>query len=255
MDTVKVLGSLLSQRAARNGGKGAVLGAVLNGIAQAKEAENARRHNDPRFDHRHHAQLERMVRDGVGRYHQGGGQLYPQGGQWAQQHYPRGGYPNVPGPMPYPGGGRPIGGRPGAAPTVRGVPKPRVDRHDNDDHCSGLGYYQRAELLIRAMVMATQADGKLDAAEQDRIVQQLQPLDQNESEFLRKEFRRRHDLDEFVASVPNGMEYEIYQVSLMAIHLDTRQEADYLRALARQLRIEPQLCNQLHARFGAQPLF
>ena len=238
MDTVKVLGSLLSQRAARNGGKGAVLGAVLNGIAAAKDAKE--RCADPRFDHRYHAPFEHMVRDGVGRYHQGGGQLYPPGSQWAQQHYPRGGYPqHVP--------------HPGAAPTVRGVPKPRVDRHDPNPR--RFGYDQRAGLLIRAMVMATQADGKLDAAEQDRVVQQLQPLSREENEFLRREFRERHDLDEFVHQIPQGMEYEVYQVSLMAIHLDTRQEAEYLRALANQLRIDPRVCNQIHARLGAPALF
>ena len=249
MDTVKILGSLLSQRAARHGGKGAVLGAVLNGIATTKQAERQRQQHDPRFDHRHHAQLERLVRDGVGRYHHGGGQAYAPGGQWAQKNYPKGGYPNVSRPPVY------NAGRPQSAPTVRGVPKPRVERHDYDDHDSGLGYYQRAELLIRAMVMASQSDGKLDAAEQDRILQQLQPLDQNEVEFVQKELRRRHDLDEFVHSVPNGMEYEVYQVSLMAIHVDTRQEADYLRALAKHLRIDPQVCNQLHARCGAPALF
>ncbi len=230
MDAVRVLGAMLSHRAARNGGRGAVLGQVLNGIAEAK-AQHRSQHHDPRFDHRHHAPLERMVRDGVSRYHHGGGGLYPPGGQWVNQH------------------------RPAQPPTVRGVPRPRHDDHDDHRHGSGLGYNQRAELLTLAMIMAAQADGKLDAAEQDNIIQQLQPLDRAESDFLRREFGRRHDVHEFVHDVPAGMEYEVYQVSLMAMHLDTKHEADYMRALAECLRIQPQVVNQIHQRIGAPLLY
>ncbi|MGB7343814.1 MAG: DUF533 domain-containing protein [Pirellulaceae bacterium] len=228
MDAVKVLGAMLSQRAARNGGRGAVLGQVLNGIANAHEQHQ---HVDPRFDPRHHAPLEHIVREGVTRYQHGGGQLYPPGSQWVNQH------------------------RPHQPPTVRSVPRPRHDDHDDHRHGSGLGYNQRAELLTLAMIMAAQADGKLDQAEQDNIIAQLQPLDQNESDFLRREFRRRHDVHDFVHKVPAGMEYEVYQVSLMGMHLDTQAEANYLRALAECLRIQPQVCNQMHQRVGAPLLY
>ena len=234
MDAVKVLGAMLSQRAARNGGKGAVLGQVLSGIAAAKQAQEIRDHHDPRFDHRqHHAPFEHMVRDGVSRYHQGGGRNYQPGVQWAEQHH----------------------GNHAQPPKVRSVPRPRDD-HDRDRrHGSGLGYDQRAELLVMAMIMAAQADGKLDAAEQDKIVQQLAPLDRAESDFLRREFGRRHDIHDFVRTVPAGMEYEVYQVSLMAMHLDTKHEAEYMRSLAECLRIEPQVCNQIHQRVGAPTIY
>ncbi|QDT04634.1 hypothetical protein K227x_30270 [Rubripirellula lacrimiformis] len=103
--------------------------------------------------------------------------------------------------------------------------------------------------------MASQADGKIDAAEQERILQQLQPLDQDELQFLRREFGRRHDVHAFIHALPNGMEYEVYQVSLMAMHLDTNLEAQYLREFAKCLRIDPQVCNRIHRRVGAPTLF
>ena len=239
MDAVRVLGGLLSQRAARNGGKGAVLGQVLTGIANAKEAKEYRERAqqfDPRFDHRRHSPLESIVRDGVSRHHHRGGHLPPHMSNWAQQHGPQYRYPY------------------GQPEKVRNVPEPRHRDHDHR-HDSGLGYNQRAELLIQAMIMGAQADGQLDTAEQDRIVQQLHPLDRAESEYLRRQFGRRHDVHEFVHSVPPGMEYEVYQVSLMAMDLDTRAEAEYLRALAQCLRIEPHVCNEIHRRVGAPNLF
>jgi hypothetical protein len=231
MDVAKIFGALLSQRAGRSGSSSKVLEQVLNGIAAAKQQQQ---HPDPRFAPQHHSPFESLVRDSVSRHHRGGGQVPPMASQWMEKTY----------------------GRSAPAPTVRNVPRPRHDVDDHrHDHGSGLGRNQRAEILVTAMIMAAQADGKLDAAEQDRIVQQLQPLDRAESDFLRRAFGRRHDVHEFVHSVPNGMEYEVYQVTLMAIDLDTQQEADYLRELAKCLRIAPQVCNQMHQRYNAPLLY
>ncbi|MFK8115256.1 MAG: DUF533 domain-containing protein [Rubripirellula sp.] len=231
MDAVRILGGLLSQRAARTGGAGQVLGQVLNGIAAAKEQQ---RHVDPRFSPQHHMPLEGLVRDSVARHHHAGGHAAPRVTKWAAQH-----------------------GQQYMPPKIRSAPRPRHDEpsHHQHQHTSGLGYNQRAELLLQAMIMAAQADGAIDAAEQDRIVQKLQPLDQGEVDWLRREFGRRHDVHDFVHAIPHGMEYEVYQVSLMAMDLDTHREADYLRSLAQCLRIDPQVCNQIHHRCGAANLF
>lgn len=254
MDAVKILGGLLNQRAARAGGSGAVLGQVLNGIAAASANRanvdprfNDPRFQDPRFDDRHHESFEHLIRDSVGRRHHAGGSIHPQAERWVRG-------PGMPqyGPQSYGPQGR---GRVGLnPPVVQRVPRPR---HDVDEHRhgSGLGYNARAELLITAMIMAAQSDGKIDQAEQDRIVSELQPLDRDEVAWLRRVFAKRHDLHDFVHAIPHGMEYEVYQVSLMAIDLDTKLEAAYLRDLAKCLRIDPVVCNRLHHRCGAPTLF
>lgn len=105
------------------------------------------------------------------------------------------------------------------------------------------------------MIVAAQAGGKIDHAEQDWIVSELRPLDRDEVERSRRAFPRRHDVHEFVHKIPNGMEYEVYQVSLMAIDLDTKLEAASRRDLAKCLRIDPVVCNRLHLRCGAPTLF
>lgn len=222
MDAVKVLGGLLANRAGRATGNGQVLGQILNGVANITAGAAP---GPSRFPPTHHHPLERIVRDSVVRHHHAGGRFPTHADRWLQQ-----------------------------APTQR-VPAPRHDDDHHHGHHAQLAYRHRAELLITAMVMACQADGQLDQAEQDRIVQQIQPLDRAEAEFLRQQFRRQHDLERFVQGVPNGMEYEVYTISLMAIHLDTRAEAQYLRTLAECMRMSPQEVNALHARVGAPTLY
>lgn len=222
MDAGRILGGLLASRAGRAQGNGQVLGQILSGVAEITHAANAHK----RFPPAHHGPFEQIVRDSVVRHHQHGG---PQGGRF-----------------------------PGAADAwVRNRPATRVPapRHDHDHHHSGLGFNQRAELLITAMIMAAQADGQLEEAEQNAIVARLHPLSREEEDFLRRHFRRRHDVEDFVRDIPNGMEYEVYSISLSAIHLDTRAEANYLRTLAECLRLQPDEVNVIHHRCGAPPLY
>jgi uncharacterized membrane protein YebE (DUF533 family) len=44
-------------------------------------------------------------------------------------------------------------------------------------------------------------------------------------------------------------------MSLLGMKLDSRAEADYLAELAQGLRLAPQVCNQIHCRYGAPEIF
>ncbi|MGB6044781.1 MAG: DUF533 domain-containing protein [Pirellulales bacterium] len=137
-------------------------------------------------------------------------------------------------------------------------PQPTSHRHDDDHHHQHSDHEQgnqRAETLIRAMINAAKSDGAIDQVEQDKIVGQLGEISREEADFLRNEFRRPLDVHEFAHSVPTGLEDEVYAISLMAIDLDTRPEAEYLRELAKFLRISPEVCNDLHDRYGAPRLY
>ncbi len=113
----------------------------------------------------------------------------------------------------------------------------------------------RAQLLVCAMVNAAKADGQLDQAEQDAILGQLGEVTQDEVDFLKKQFAAPLDVREFTWNVPLGLEQEVYSFSLMAIGLDQQKEANYLKELAHGLRMGPEDCNQIHARFGAPQIF
>jgi hypothetical protein len=124
-------------------------------------------------------------------------------------------------------------------------------QHAPNHECS-MG--QKSELIVQAMINAAKADGQIDQAEQDMIVKQLGQLTQDDVEYLRREFAKPLNLRDFVWSVPLGAEQEIYAISMMTLNLDSRSEVNYLKDLAHGLRLPPQLCAQIHQRFGVPVL-
>ena len=128
----------------------------------------------------------------------------------------------------------------------RGIPTPRSRPMGNppDDN-------EQALVLVRAMISAAKADGRLDQEEQEAILKQLSNPSPNTLRFLREEFQRPVNIRELVASVPFGMEQQVYTMSLIAIDLDTRDEAKYLIELSELLRLPPNVCDEIHRRIGA----
>jgi uncharacterized membrane protein YebE (DUF533 family) len=59
------------------------------------------------------------------------------------------------------------------------------------------------------------------------------------------------DVRDFAWSVPFGMEYKVYAISLAAIDLDTTSESAYLEQLAHGLRLSREVRPRIHQRYGA----
>jgi uncharacterized membrane protein YebE (DUF533 family) len=114
---------------------------------------------------------------------------------------------------------------------------------------------EEAILLIRAMIAAAKSDGRITADEQQNIVGRIGQPTPEVVEFLKQEFARPVDVRELAWSVPLGLEPKVYMMSLAAIDLDTQAEADYLMRLAHGLRLDPAVCNDIHARLGAPTIF
>lgn len=112
-----------------------------------------------------------------------------------------------------------------------------------------------ATLLVRAMCNAAKADGQIDESEVKNIVGRLGEIDQAEAAFLQAELQAPLDIQDFVASVPASQAQQVYAFSLMGMKLDTNQEAQYLGAVAKGLRLDPNVCNQIHAKLGAPAIF
>jgi uncharacterized membrane protein YebE (DUF533 family) len=113
----------------------------------------------------------------------------------------------------------------------------------------------QAVLMIRAMINSAKIDGEINQDEQKFIVDRVGDTSQETIQFLRAEFARPLDVDEFSRSIPVGLEEKIYQLSVMAIKLDSTQEADYLRTLAKGLRISPDDVNRIHQQQNAPLLY
>jgi len=113
----------------------------------------------------------------------------------------------------------------------------------------------QAEIILRGMINAAKADHQIDEGEQSKILDNLGDVSQDEINFVRNEMAQPLDIHKFIRSVPKGMEQQVYMMSLLAITLDTRAEAEYMDHLAQGLGISHQVANQIHAQVGAPNIY
>ena len=114
---------------------------------------------------------------------------------------------------------------------------------------------KQAELILKAMISAAKADGSIDVKEQQKITEHIGDVTQEEIEFVRNEMQSPLDLQGLIDSVPQGMEQQIYMMSLLAIDLDSKPEAIYIDKLAKGLNISQQASNDIHQRLGVPKLY
>jgi uncharacterized membrane protein YebE (DUF533 family) len=114
---------------------------------------------------------------------------------------------------------------------------------------------QQAQVMLRAMISAAKADGHIDEDEKKKIVEHLKDFSDEDAEMVRNELQAPLDIQGLIDSVPKGMEQQIYLMSLLAIDLDSKEEAVYLNLLAKGLNISHQESNQIHEKLGAPTLY
>jgi uncharacterized membrane protein YebE (DUF533 family) len=103
--------------------------------------------------------------------------------------------------------------------------------------------------LVRAMIAAGRADGRLDSDESQAIFTRIQSLDLSpeEKNLLIAEMERPVDMDEIVRSAATPeVATEIYTASLLAIDVDDPAENAYLAMLAARLRLPADLVAEIH---------
>lgn len=112
-----------------------------------------------------------------------------------------------------------------------------------------------AGLMLRAMIQAAKADGKIDDAEKERLMGELGDLDDEERQFVREQMAAPVDAEALAREVPQGLGPQVYMMSVMAIDFDSQEEAQYLHKLAQALGLQPQTVNQIHEQVGVQNLY
>jgi hypothetical protein len=113
-----------------------------------------------------------------------------------------------------------------------------------------------AELMIRAMIEAAKADGKIDPEERRRILTCLKDAGAPDSDrqALLAAMESPPDMDALVARVTSPeLAVEVYAASLLAIKDDQPSEQRYLARLGEQLKLPRETIEGLHARFGDPP--
>ncbi|CAA6817463.1 MAG: Unknown protein [uncultured Thiotrichaceae bacterium] len=112
-------------------------------------------------------------------------------------------------------------------------------------------------ILVRAMIAAARADGRLDAQESQAIFQKIESLglDSETQTLLVQEMGQPVDMDVIInsASCPE-VAAEIYVASLLAIDVDTPAEKSYLAMLAARLQLPPPLVAELENQVSAQKM-
>ena len=112
-----------------------------------------------------------------------------------------------------------------------------------------------AGLMLRAMIQAAKADGRIDEAEREKLLNQLDGASEDEQRFVREEMQAPVDPEGLARQVPQGLEPQVYAMSLMAIDLDTQAEAEHLHRLADAMGLDRTTVNGIHAQLGVPSLY
>jgi len=142
------------------------------------------------------------------------------------------------------GASAPLEPSPGLLVETGFLPEPRnLDAQD-----------ELARGLVRAMLAAARADGKLDGAERSALFERIASLDLDEASRaeLYAELERPVSIDEVVArATTRERALELYTASLAAIDADTPAERGYLSLLAARLGLDDALVAAIHREAGA----
>ncbi|WP_405403910.1 DUF533 domain-containing protein [Paracoccus sp. Ld10] len=113
-----------------------------------------------------------------------------------------------------------------------------------------------AGLMLRAMIQAAKSDGHVDDTERQRLLGHLgDDLDDDERQFIRDQMAAPVDAAGLAREVPEGMERQVYLMSLLAIDFDSEAEARYLNDLATAMKLDRTTVNAVHAEAGVMPLY
>lgn len=113
---------------------------------------------------------------------------------------------------------------------------------------SGSESQDRSVTLLKAMIAAAKADGHIDDAERQKISEHIQEqgFDSEFLKFLGEELENPLDATQIADSVDSPeAAAEVYLASLMVIDVENEQERTYLENLASELKLAPELVENL----------
>lgn len=114
---------------------------------------------------------------------------------------------------------------------------------------------QSAGILLSAMLQAAKADGQIDDEEKAAIMEHLDDASPEEMAFINEQFNAPVDPEALARSIPQGMEQQAYAMSLLAIDLDNKNEANYLHSFAQGLNLNAEVVNAIHSQMDEPALY
>lgn len=117
---------------------------------------------------------------------------------------------------------------------------------------------QSSELVLRAMINATKADGRIDQSEVNRIMGKVDEIgiDEEGRRYLMTQLQQPMETEKLVAAAKGQPELatQMYAASLLAIEVDTQAEKNYLEQFAANLGLPPQVTGRIQQMVGLQPV-
>lgn len=116
------------------------------------------------------------------------------------------------------------------------------------------GESEFALVLVRAMIAAAKADGRIDDEERQKIAGRLGEtgVDGEAEAFIKAELEAPLDLDDLVASARSEeQKVELYTASRLTVDADSRAERGYLDLLAGRLGLPDALIDHIEATVSA----
>ena len=126
---------------------------------------------------------------------------------------------------------------------------------DEEEEPPTAGQEMAAGLMLRAMIQAAKSDGKIDDVEREKLLGRLGDVSAEERAFVNAELASDIDIAGLAAQVPNGLEAQVYAMSVMGIDLDSRVEAQYLHDLATAMGLDKDGVNHIHAQLGVPSIY
>ncbi len=115
---------------------------------------------------------------------------------------------------------------------------------------------QSSELVLRAMINATKADGRVDQDEINRIMGKFDEIgiDEEGKNYLTTQLQKPMETEILIAEAKGQPELaaQMYAASLLAIEVDTEKEKEYLRQFASGLNLDPPVVASIQNSVGLQ---
>lgn len=109
---------------------------------------------------------------------------------------------------------------------------------------------ENAKLMIRGMIMASKADGDIDADERTKILDALDDASEEEIKFVEEQLAAPVDPMALANDAGSNAAAQVYSASLMAISVDTDAEKTFLKNLASGLQLPDDKVAEIHTTMG-----
>lgn len=130
----------------------------------------------------------------------------------------------------------------------------QFDSTDEPPKTPTAGQEATAAILLKAMIQAMKADGRIDEKEQARLVERMGEIGAEERAYIEREMRQPTDPATLGRSVPKGLERQAYAMSVLAIDLDSEDEERHLAAFAEAMGLGRQDVDTIHDALGVARL-